>query len=264
MKKSSNISHEVINFKGMQYAPQGELGVVFLFSKLQRDLGYASIIRISDTFPDCEALKYTGKRVQIEFEFRSKNFLVQHKPKGLKRVKSIICWEDNWPPRKRNLLKKHRVEIIELRRSFGLGRIICFHVVRKAYQKDYLEWLNRGPKTDTLPCHQSAKKGDLMLDYIGAPESYIKGMELLTSDAYPAKSGNFPYRAKIRRIATLKTEVHMSNLKSEKSLVGAFFLKQGGLEGWPRVNEYWPQISTIILRRNKTLAAKIKRFITWD
>ena len=83
---------ENINYKGMQYAPEGEIGVVYLFSKMQRELGYKNIIRIGDSFPNCEALKITGKRTRIEFEFRAGNFLNHHKPNSLKlkSVDSII------------------------------------------------------------------------------------------------------------------------------------------------------------------------------
>jgi len=129
MKKLSKTSTQVINYQGMQYAPEGELGVVYLFSKLQRKLGYLSIVRLGDAFPDCEAIKLGGKRVQIEFEFRSGNFLPQHGEDGLKKVNEIVCWEDNWPPAKRGLLQKHRVAIIELRDLLGLGRNIWFHVI---------------------------------------------------------------------------------------------------------------------------------------
>lgn len=174
MGKTSKTSHQVINYKGMQYAPEGELGVVYLFSKLQRELGYLSVVRLKDTFPDCEAIKFGRKKVQIEFEFRSKNFLSQHKEKGLKEVNEIVCWEDNWPPAKRGLLGKHKVAIKELREILGFERNVWFHVIKKRYHKSYMEDLLNSPKTGDLPCHKSAKKGDLLLDYFGAPLSYIK------------------------------------------------------------------------------------------
>lgn len=264
MKKFSKTSTQVINYKGMQYAPEGELGVVYLFSKLQKKLGYISIIQIKDTFPDCEALRFGGKKVQIEFEFRSKNFLIQHKESGLKKVNEIVCWEDNWPPKKRGLLKKHRVAIIELRMFLRLGRNIWFHVIKKRYHESYMKYLLHGPKTGNLPCHKSAKKGDLLLDYFGAPMSYIRGVELLTSDAYSTKSKEFKYRANIRRIAVLKKPVNIEKMRSENSLTGAFFLKPYGLQGSPRVTEYWPQLSELIFRMNPKLKSKITKYTSWD
>lgn len=122
----------------------------------------------------------------------------------------------------------------------------------------------KGPKTGDLPCPKSSKKGDLLLDYFGAPLSYIKGIELLTSDAYKSKGGNFKYRAKVRHIAVLDYEIHINKMKSEKSLIGAFFLKQGALIGWPRVTEYWPQLSNLILRMNPKVKSKIKKYIAWE
>lgn len=232
---------------------------------MHRELGYSTITRIQKNFPDCEAIKHTGEKVRFEFEFLSGNFF-HHKPveKHLKQVDAIICWRDNWPPEKRNLLKKHRVEVRELGKILGFGRNIWFHVIKKPYHESYMEDLLRGSKTGNLPCHKSAKKGDLLLDYFGAPLSYIKGIELLTSDAYSTKSGGFKFRAKTRRIAVLKNEIHIKKMKDEKSLVGAFFFKQGALIGSPRVTEYWPQISELILRLNPKLKSKIRKYTSWD
>jgi len=264
MRKSYKGSTQAINYKGMQYAPEGELGVVYLFSKLQKKLGYISIIKMKDTFPDCEALRFGGRKVQIEFEFRSKNFLNQHKVSGLRKVNEIICWEDNWPPKKRGLLNKHRVAIRELRGVLGLGTNIWFHVIKKRYHESYMKVLLHGPKTGTLPCHKSARKGDLLLDYFGAPINYIKGIELLTSGAYSTKSKEFKYRAETRRIAVLKNHVAMEKMRSENSLIGAFFLKPNGLQGSPRVTEYWPQISELILRMNPKLKSSIIKYTSWE
>lgn len=265
MGKTSKTSNQAINYKGMQYAPEGELGVVFLFSKMHKELGYTSITRIQNNFPDCEAINHIGNKVRIEFEYLSRNFF-HHVPveKHLKQVDAIICWRDNWPPEKRNLLKKHRVEVRELGKILGFGRNIWFHVIKKPNHESYMENLLRGSKTGNLPCHKSAKKGDLLLDYFGAPMSFIKGIELLTSDAYPIKNKQFKYRAKFRRIAVLKNEIHMDKMKSEKSLVGAFFFKQGALMGPPRVTEYWPQLSELILRLNRKVKSNIRKYTSWD
>ena len=264
MKKSSKTSTQMINYQGMQYAPEGELGVVYLFSKVQRKLGYLSIVRLRDTFPDCEALKFGRKKVQIEFEFRSGNFLPQHGEDGLKKVNEIVCWEDNWPPAKRGLLQKHKVAIIELREFLGFERNIWFHVIKKRYHDRYMEDLLHGLKTGDLPCHKSAKRGDLLLDYFGAPMSFLKGIELLTSDAYSTRSKEFKHRAAVRRIAGLKNEIHMDKMRSEKSLIGGFFLKPNGLQGTPRITEYWPQLSELILRLNPQIKSKIRRYTSWD
>jgi hypothetical protein len=64
----------------MNYAPENEMGVVFLFSHLARKLGY-EIDLIRPGCPDCVAYR-DGKRVRIEFEYRSSNFARhRHDPK---------------------------------------------------------------------------------------------------------------------------------------------------------------------------------------
>lgn len=185
----------------------------------------------------------------------------------MKEVNEIICWEDNWPPSKRGLLRKHKVAIVAIKEHHeisGFERNVWFHVIKKPYHESYMDYLLKGPKKGDLPCHKSAKKGDLLLDYFGAPLSYIKGIELLTSDAYPSKRGNFKYRAKVRRIAVLNKEIHMDKMRSERSLVGAFFFKQGALMGPPRVTEYWPQLSKLILRMNPQVKSKISKYTSWE
>jgi hypothetical protein len=44
----------LINFRGMQHAPLTELGVVFLFGMLAKELGFV-VEAIGAPFPDCEA-----------------------------------------------------------------------------------------------------------------------------------------------------------------------------------------------------------------
>lgn len=78
--------------------PVNEMGVVFLFGMLARELGF-SITRIQREYPDCEALRLMDddrwQRIWIEFEFASRNFLEhQHDPE---KCDLIVCWTNNWP-----------------------------------------------------------------------------------------------------------------------------------------------------------------------
>jgi len=57
----------------LDYAPQNELGVVFLFSHLARRRCGLRVQQIKAGYPDCIATK-GGKRVRIEFEYRSRSF----------------------------------------------------------------------------------------------------------------------------------------------------------------------------------------------
>jgi hypothetical protein len=78
-------------------APTNEMGVVFLFGTVARELGYM-VVRLQSEFPDCEAYREAEperwQRVRIEFEFESRNFLAHgHKLDG---CDLIVCWKHNW------------------------------------------------------------------------------------------------------------------------------------------------------------------------
>lgn len=98
---------DLINFRGLVYAPLNENGVIFLFGKVAGDLNMY-VEEIKPGFPDCIARRFTGKgweRVTVEFEFRSKNFLDHGH--NAKECDLIVCWEHNWPD--------CPLEVIELR-----------------------------------------------------------------------------------------------------------------------------------------------------
>jgi hypothetical protein len=95
----------------MNYAPENELGVVFLFSHLAKKRGL-KIQTIRPGFPDCIAHR-DGKRIRIEFELRSRNF-AQHKH-DRKKCDWIVCWVHDWPAVPPNL------HVWELQREYGLG-----------------------------------------------------------------------------------------------------------------------------------------------
>jgi hypothetical protein len=78
-------------------APTNEMGVVFLFGAVARELGYM-VVRLQSEFPDCEAYREVEperwQRVRIEFEYESRNFLAHgHKLDG---CDLIVCWKHNW------------------------------------------------------------------------------------------------------------------------------------------------------------------------
>jgi len=87
-----------MNMGPLAHAPTNEMGVVFLFGAMVRDLGYI-VTLLQAEFPDCEALRQVKQgrwqRVRIEFEFESFNFVKHgHDVKG---CDMIICWKHNWP-----------------------------------------------------------------------------------------------------------------------------------------------------------------------
>ena len=89
---------EPLNLRPLATAPQNEMGVVFLFGVMARELGFV-VLKIRPGFPDCIALRRleSGKWqwVRIEFEFESKSFVWHgHDPN---ECDLIVCWENNWP-----------------------------------------------------------------------------------------------------------------------------------------------------------------------
>ena len=101
-----------MNMCPLAHAPTNELGVVFLFGAMVRDLGYV-VTLLQAAFPDCEALRQVmeGKwqRLRIEFEYESRNFLLHgHDVKG---CDMIVCWKHNWP--------ECPLEVLELSKLVG-------------------------------------------------------------------------------------------------------------------------------------------------
>ncbi|HKW77398.1 MAG TPA: hypothetical protein VJN64_17830, partial [Terriglobales bacterium] len=93
-------------------APTNELGVVFLFGVLARQLGFM-VLRVQPGFPDVEALRLCKdgqwRRVKAELEFESRNFLLHgHDPNG---CDLIVCWKHNW--------ESAPMEVLELSKIVG-------------------------------------------------------------------------------------------------------------------------------------------------
>ncbi|HEY2499283.1 MAG TPA: hypothetical protein VGK24_19660 [Candidatus Angelobacter sp.] len=104
----------VMNLPEMVHEPLNELGVVFAFGLVARQLGF-SVLRFQTAFPDCEALREVVRgqlqRMKLEFEFESRNFLRHgHRIDG---CDGIVCWKHNWKE-----CPKH-LEVIELRREIA-------------------------------------------------------------------------------------------------------------------------------------------------
>ncbi len=104
------------NFRGLQYAPLNEQGVVYLFGMVSRELGFL-VESVRTGFPDCEGKRRVNpsgtkwEHVRIEFEYESKNFLLHgHDPNG---CDVIVCWVDNWEGRKEGPAKN--LAVLELK-----------------------------------------------------------------------------------------------------------------------------------------------------
>jgi hypothetical protein len=89
---------EPMDFPALRHEPVNEQGVVLLFGMIAKDLGYV-VESVQAGFPDCEAKRQIAprrwQRVNIEFEFESRNFRDHgHPPTG---CDVIVCWHHNWP-----------------------------------------------------------------------------------------------------------------------------------------------------------------------
>jgi hypothetical protein len=97
---------DLINFRGLVYAPINENGVILLFGRVMHDLNMY-VEEVKPGFPDCIARRFTGRgwqRVAIEFEYASSNFKAHGH--NCADCDIVVCWEDDWP--------ECPIEVIEL------------------------------------------------------------------------------------------------------------------------------------------------------
>jgi hypothetical protein len=106
-KTEESLVGKPINFRGLIYAPVNEQGVVFLFAKVSKDLGF-EIEQIKSGFPDAIGRVATPKGLaprKIEFEYKSSGYQ-EHLPE---KCDIIVCWEDDWEQR------PIEIEVVELK-----------------------------------------------------------------------------------------------------------------------------------------------------
>lgn len=91
-----SIVGELINFRGMLYAPLNENGVFLLFGKVAEDLNmYVEEIRTEA--PDAIVRRFVGKgweRLRVEFAYRSSEYRQQGEDTD--HCDAIVCWEHDW------------------------------------------------------------------------------------------------------------------------------------------------------------------------
>ena len=94
--KRGMIVGDVINFRGMVYAPLNEAGVVLLFSKVMDDLGVVYESSPTRDFDMVGRLKTKlGLELKhFEFEYQSSNFKTHGHDSSL--VDYLVCWEHDW------------------------------------------------------------------------------------------------------------------------------------------------------------------------
>ncbi|MFW6370451.1 MAG: hypothetical protein ACOC10_04520 [Bacteroidota bacterium] len=81
----------------MEFGPVNEQGVVSLFSKIHRHIGFPRIKYINDFFPDCEATCDIGAKehwVNIEFKYKLRFYINPGDiDKWRTKVDYLVCWE---------------------------------------------------------------------------------------------------------------------------------------------------------------------------
>jgi hypothetical protein len=99
-KQAGMVFGAPIHFRGLQYAPTKEQGVIVLFGMVLSELDLL-VEAIQPAYPDCQAMRRIDPRhnrwqpVRIEFEFTSSKFRDHgHDPSG---CDLIVCWEHDWP-----------------------------------------------------------------------------------------------------------------------------------------------------------------------
>jgi len=142
--KRKTIVGNLINFRGLVYAPINEQGVVFLFGKVAHEFGmYVELIRTG--YPDCVAKRFIGsdkwEEIKIEFEFRSSDFL-RHKHK-VEDVDMVVCWEHDWDDCPKT------IEVLELKNEIAKLENISVETpdkISRGSEYEIGEYLKRGTK----------------------------------------------------------------------------------------------------------------------
>ncbi len=235
----------------LEDVPQNEQGVVFLFSALARKKYGLRVKRVQTGYPDCIAYK-CGKRIRIEFEYKSRNFR-DHKHNH-KLCDWIVCWEHNWPG------APERLRVVELRLAFGLGFNVWFQPVCKIEGINYADKLASGNSWKSWTVPSLATKGDLVLYHrtaeSGEPKSCVRDIFRVAGPVHHVKGGDF--WAEIRRVCTLKAPLRFSELQENKVVCDAGFVR-GQMQHSYRASAYWPELYHLIVSRNPSLEGALKK-----
>ena len=237
-----------LNIKGMNYAPENELGVVFLFAHLAPRFGFKGVERIQAAFPDCVARRRTGqgeKHVRIEFEYRSSSFR-KHRHSA-KDCDCIVCWKHDWPDAPPEL------EIIELRSKVDLG----FDVWICALTPDYGDDLESERSVTHWSVPSLAKVGDLILFYRTSPD--MKIVDIFRVNSPVRRDKTWKYMADIKRVTRLKSPVHLEHLRQRRTLRDASFMR-ANMQGRPNVTAHWPSLLDLIIDLNRSLRTRLTKY----
>lgn len=233
----------------LDYAPENELGVVFLFAELARRRFGLRVERIQSGFPDCIAYR-DGKRVRIEFEYRSRNFALHRHDR--KTCDWIVCWIHDWAA------CPHNLRVIELRRHYGKG----FNVWVVPITGGYREKISEASASGRWSAPSQASTDDLILFYRTKPDGYVRDIFRLSGPVQYVSARWKPgkdYMASIRRVASLRNPLHLAQLQSHSVLSSAGFVR-GGLRARFRVTSEWPELYQMIVDKNPSVEKTLRRY----
>jgi hypothetical protein len=240
----------------MDYAPENELGVVFLFSHLAKERFGLRIKRVLYGHPDCIA--YSGtKEIRIEFEFKSSNFAERRS--DATKCDWLVCWIHDWPT------VPDRIRIIELREEFGFGFNVWLQPVAGdfslAITKLKRERHRRAP-TRCWSVPSQASEDDLLLFYRDRPEIHIRDIYRVVGPFEPTpspeKSGKCR-NAQISCVCAIGIPLRLDEIRNNRALAWSKFIR-GSTRGCYRVTEYWPDLYEMIVARNPNLERVLRRF----
>jgi len=240
----------------LEYAPTNEQGVVYLFSQLAKSRYGIRVESVQTGFPDCTAVR-AGKRVSIEFEYRSKNFRTHgHKSEG---CQIIVCWIHDWPA------CPPGIEVIELRRQYGLG----FNVWMQAVAGEYSELLSTTAEETDWSVASEASPGDLIVFYHSSPRKYAGDIFVITEDVKHTTAAGWKkgtglksegdYWSYIKPVAHLKCPIHLSEFREHPVMSTCGYVRRSMI-GRFRMTPFWPSLHRMILDRNPGLKKSLSKF----
>lgn len=96
-----------------------ELGVVMAFSKLHEELGFPKLVPAKSRGFDIDDIEYKGRRVTLEFEYTSDNFINHEHVLAMRDERDyvLVCYEDNCDivEKVKKLYGKNNLTVIELK-----------------------------------------------------------------------------------------------------------------------------------------------------
>jgi hypothetical protein len=244
-----------IQVAGMAYGPTCEQGVVFLFGRLAKKLGF-TVEHVQVRFPDCIARR-RGQLCRIEFEHWASHFADhRHDAKG---VDVIVCWENDWESRPR---RYQHIEIIDLKKYVGAAPRV-FAVAYDGHEGEQdLDRLRR--IRWTVP--KSAQVDDLVVMYrAGKGASCIRDLWTIVGPFKEHKKGNregwWPgLQAGLKILTRLGKPVLFSDLTSDPFTRELGIVKRRFI-GKSDITEDWPLIYRKIVAKNTAAKRPLHDYI---